>query len=263
MSVPTLAHTALVALAGCGAGAVNAIAGGGTLLTFPALLAVGVPPVLANTTSAVGLLSGYAGGSLGYRRELGGQAQRVRSLATVSLAGGVAGAVLLLVTPAKAFAALVPYLVLTSCLLLAVQPRLARAVAAHRERAQDTAASRTVVSTEITLPLVLGALASAVYGSYFGAGLGVLLLAVLGVFLEDLLQRLNALKGLLSLLVNAVGALVFVLTGQVEWLYAGVIALASPLGGYLGSSTARRIAAPVLRAAVVTLGVAVAIVLMR
>lgn len=257
----TLAETALVAAAGFGAGAVNAVAGGGTLLTFPALLAAGVPPVLANTTSAVGLLAGYAGGSLGYRRELADQRARVQALALACLAGGIAGAVLLLVTPEEAFRRLVPFLVLLSCLLLAVQPLLARRVAARRHRPADS--DGHAPPAEVTVVLVLAAGASAVYGSYFGGGLGVLLLAVLGILLSDGLQRLNALKGLLSLLINATGALVFVLTGQVVWLLAAVVAVTALLGGLVGSTLARRLPAPALRAAVVVLGLVVAVALLR
>lgn len=252
----TLAETALVAVAGFGAGAVNAVAGGGTLLTFPALLAVGVPPVLATTTSAVGLLAGYAGGSFGYRRELAGQGARVRALAVACLVGGVAGAVLLLLTPDDAFRRVVPFLVLVSCALLAVQPRLAQVVAARRGRATGAPAR------DVTPALVAGAALSAVYGSYFGAGLGVLLLAVLGILLVDDLQRLNALKGLLSLLINAVGVVVFVGSGEVVWVLAGVVAATAVLGGLLGSSLARHVPARALRLGVVVLGVVVAVALL-
>lgn len=253
----TLAETAVVALAGFGAGAVNAVAGGGTLLTFPALLAAGVSPVLANTTSAVGLLAGYAGGSFGYRRELIGQGPRVRALAVACLVGGVAGAVLLLLTPDDAFRRLVPFLVLLSCALLAVQPRLARVVASRRSRTPSGDAR------EVTLALVGGATLSAGYGSYFGAGLGVLLLAVLGILLVDDLQRLNALKGLLSLLINAVGVTVFVVSGQVVWTLAAVVAVTALLGGVMGSSLARHVPARVLRVGVVLLGVVVGVALLR
>jgi uncharacterized membrane protein YfcA len=257
---PSLGDVVLSAAAGFGAGAANAIAGGGTLLTFPALLAAGVSPVLANTTSAVGLLAGYAGGSFGYRRELAGQRGRLRALALVSLAGGVAGAVLLLVTSEAAFGAVVPFLVLLSCALLVAQPGLARRVARRRTRARPGPRRTT---REITAPLVAGVGLASVYGSYFGAGLGVLLLGVLGVLLSDDLQRLNALKGLLSLVVNAVGVVVFVATGHVVWTYAGIIAVTSLLGGLAGSSLARRIPPVALRTAVVVLGTVVALALLR
>lgn len=241
----------LVAGAGLVAGAVNAVAGGGTLISFPALLAAGLPPVTANITSSVGLLSGYAGGSLAYRRELAGQRERVRLLLPAAAAGAVAGAVLLLVTPAAAFRALVPYLVLTSCALLAVQPALARRVAA-----------RTRSGADLRGPTAAGVAVAAVYGSYFGAGLGVLLLAVLGILVADGLQRLNALKGVLSLLVNVVGVVVFVVAADVAWSYAAVLAVSAAVGGTLGVGVARRLPAPALRAGVIALGLVAAVVLL-
>lgn len=236
------------------AGALNAVAGGGTLVTFPALLATGMAPVTANVTSSVGLLSGYAGGSVAYRRELTGQGARMRSLGPASVLGGVAGAVLLLVTPAAAFRALVPFLILLSTALFAVQAPLAAAVA-RRRHGEPTGGQ---VSWVVRAAVFLGA----VYGSYFGAGLGVLLLGVLGVLIDDGLQRLNALKGLLSLLINVVGVVVFVFSGRVAWGYAAILAVAAYLGGTLGVGVARRLPAAVLRAAVVTLGVGVAGVLL-
>lgn len=246
----TPADAALAAGAGVLAGAVNAVAGGGTLITFPALLATGMTPVVANITSSVGLLSGYAGGSVAYRRELAGQGHRVRSLGLVSVLGGVAGAVVLLVTPAAAFRALVPFLILLSSVLLAVQPPLAAAVARHR--------SGQPAGTEVNWPVRAGVCVGAVYGSYFGAGLGVLLLGVLGVLVADDLQRLNALKGVLSLLINVVGVVVFVLSGRVAWGFAAILAVTAYVGGTVGVRVARRLPATVLRVAVVVLGVVVA-----
>ena len=250
-----VAATALVAGAGLLAGAVNALAGGGTLITFPALLAAGLAPISANTTSSVGLLSGYAGGSLAYRRELEDQRERIRTLAAVSLIGGVAGAVLLLVTPAAAFRVLVPYLVLMSCALLAVQPRLAAWLKARRGVDAAPAGRHDI-------GLLVGVAVSAVYGSYFGAGLGVLLLAVLGLLLPDGVQHLNALKGLLSLFINVIGAGIFAIFGHVAWLFAAVLAVSALLGGVLGAALARRIPAVALRMAVVVFGTLVAIVLL-
>jgi uncharacterized membrane protein YfcA len=266
----------LVAGGGLVAGAVNAVAGGGTLVTFPALLAAGLAPVTANVTSSVGLLAGYAGGTVGYRRELRGQGPRVRQLLTVAAVGGVLGAVVLLLTPAEGFRALVPWLVVLSCALLAAQPRLARAVAARRAAAPQPAAVGNggvgdaseppppggSVATDVGWGARIGVLVAAAYGSYFGAGLGVLLLAVLGVFLLDDLQRLNALKGLLSLLINLVGALVFAVSGRVDWPVALVVAACAWVGGLLGVKVARVLPAPRLRAAVVVLGLVVAAVLL-
>lgn len=247
----TPADGALVALAGLLGGAVNAVAGGGTLLSFPALLAVGLPPVTANITSSVGMLSGYAGGSVAYRAELRGQGGRARALLPYAVVGGTTGAVLLLVTPQSTFRALVPYLVLVSCVLLAVQPRLARALADRRRGSER-------LHWGVRAAVALGA----VYGSYFGAGLGVLLLAFLGILLADDLQRLNALKGLLSLAINAVGVAVYVVVGDVAWPYALLLAVAAYVGGTLGVRVARRLPPAVMRAAVVALGAVVGVVLL-
>lgn len=247
----TPATAALVATAGLVGGGVNAVAGGGTLVSFPALLAAGLSPVTANITSAVGMLSGYAGGSVAYRHELSEQGGRVRSLLPYAVLGGVAGAVLLLVTPDAAFEVVVPYLVLTACALLAVQPRLAVLLARQRHRSPE-------LHWGVRLAVGLGA----VYGSYFGAGLGVLLLAVLGLFVADELQRLNALKGLVSLVVNAVGVAVYLLSGQVSWAYAAILAVTAYVGGTLGVSVARRLPPAVLRAAVIALGTVVGVVLL-
>ena len=240
----------LVAGAGLLAGAVNAVAGGGTLISFPALLAVGLSPVTANITSSVGLLTGYLGGSVAYRRELAGQRARVRLLLPAAAAGAVLGAVLLLLTPDTTFRALVPYLVLTSCALLAVQPRLARALALRQQQSELPVAALVSVGV------------ASVYGSYFGAGLGVLLLAVLGILIADDLQRLNALKGVLSLLVNVVGVLVFVVATDVAWTYVGVLAVSAYVGGTFGVGLARRLPATALRASVITLGTVVGVVLL-
>ena len=247
----TPASAALVAAAGLVAGGVNAVAGGGTLVSFPALLAAGLSPLTANMTSAVGLLPGYAGGSVAYRRELSQQGPRIRAVLPYAVVGGVAGAVLLLVTPDTTFEAVVPYLVLTSCALLAVQPRLAVLLARQRRGSSD-------LHWGVRAAVGLGA----VYGSYFGAGLGVLLLAVLGMLVADELQRLNALKGVLSLVVNAVGVAVYLLSGQVAWAYAALLAVTAYVGGTLGVSVARRLPPAVLRAAVIALGTVVGVVLL-
>lgn len=251
----SIADVALVALAGFGAGAVNAAAGGGTLLSFPALLAAGVPALTANITSSVGLLAGYAGGSVAYRDELQGQRHRMRVLGLAGLFGGVAGAVLLLLTPAKAFRTVVPFLLLAACLLLLVQPRVAAWV---RRRRGDEPHQGSELGWQV--PVVIGVLT--IYGSYFGAGLGVVLLAALGIALNDGLQRLNALKGLLSLIVNAAGVAVFLVSGRVSWGYAVLLAVTSYAGGHFGVGVARRLNPRALRIAVVSLGVLVAVVLL-
>ncbi len=239
---------ALLAGAGFGAGVVNAIAGGGSLISFPALLAAGYPSITANVTNAIAVLPGYVGGSLAYRRELAGQGARIRALAMTSAAGAAAGAALLLVSPASVFEAIVPWLILAACGLLAVQPRVAAALRRRRARS----------------PLVLhGVLfVATVYGGYFGAGLGIMLLAILGVFVDDGLQRLNALKGVLSLLVAVVTAAGFAIFGPVAWDAAAIVGVTCLAGGAAGVGAARRLPAPVLRGLVIAYGISVAIVLL-
>ena len=248
----TLGQGLLVAAAGLLAGAVNAAAGGGTLIAFPALVAAGVGTLAANIACSVGLLAGYAGGSLAYRRELAGQGRRVLALAPAAALGGVAGALILLATPEHAFRRLAPVLILAACALLAGQPRLARRLGARRDDAGGT----------IGPAVWAGVAVAAVYGSYFGAGLGVLLLGVLGILVRDDLQRLNALKGVLSLGINASGVAVFVFSGRVAWAFAGVLAVSAYAGGSLGVGLARRLSATALRVGVVTLGVVVALALL-
>lgn len=245
----------LVAGGGLLAGAVNAVAGGGTLVSFPALIAAGLSPFAANITSSVGLLTGYAGGSVAYRRELAGQGRRIRGLGLAAGLGGAVGAVVLLATPSESFEVVVPWLVLLATVLLAVQPRLADVVADRREGRPDR-------ESEITWPVRVGVFVGAIYGSYFGAGLGVLLLALLGILLEDALQRLNALKGLLSLIVNVIGVLIFVWSPQVDWLAAAILAVTAYLGGTVGVSAARRLPATWLRTGIVVLGLVVTVALL-
>jgi uncharacterized protein len=252
----TVADALLIAVAGLAAGAVNAAAGGGTLISFPALLATGMPAITANITSSVGLVTGYVGGAVGYRRELRGQRERVRALLVTAALGGVVGAIVLLVTPADAFRSIVPFLVLLACLLLSIQPAVSKWL--QRRRGADAAAAHH----EITPLLHGGLFLSAAYGSYFGAGLGVLLLAVLGMLLNDDLQRLNGLKSVLSFIVNLVGVLIFVVSGNVSWAYAAILLVTSYAGGMLGASIARLLKPAVLRYAVVTLGVVVALALL-
>ncbi|WP_261574546.1 sulfite exporter TauE/SafE family protein [Frankia gtarii] len=258
------ADALLTAGAGLLAGAVNAIAGGGTLIAFPALLTTGMPALTANITSSVGLLTGYAGGALGYRRELADQLDRLRALGPPAMLGGIVGAIVLLATPSDSFRALVPYLVLVSCLLLAAQTRLAALVARRRAAAGGSGnggSGNGGSGNTVTWPTRIGIFVAGVYGSYFGAGLGVLLLGVLGILLVDDLQRTNALKTLLAFGVNALGVAVFLVTARVAWGYAGILVVASLLGGLLGARIARRLRPALLRTAVITLGVTVAIAL--
>ena len=238
----------LFAAGGC-AGAVNAVAGGGSLVTFPALLAFGYSPLAANVTNQVGLVTGYLGGSIGYRSELAGQRGRARALGATASVGAAAGTALLLLAPAHSFKVIVPYLVLASCALLALQPTLTRAAGRHRTEHPG-------------LPLHAGVFAASVYGGYFGGALGIVLLAILGALLIDGLQRLNALKGLLSLIIGVVGAVGFAIFGPVHWGAAAVIAVGALAGGRIGAGLARRVAPEVLRWAIVSYGTIAAIVLL-
>jgi hypothetical protein len=244
----------LLAAAAAGAGAVNAVAGGGSLISFPALVAAGYSAKVANVTNAVALLPGYAGGTYGYRAELRGQGRRVAWLAAPSIAGAAAGAVILLATPEDAFEAIVPFLILFACAVLAAQRPLAVWATRHRLGA------RHEQHIPLVLPVIVFGLG--VYGAYFGAGLGIMTLAALGILLPGDLQSLNALKGVLSLLVNAVAVAWFALFGPVAWGAAAVMAAAALAGGYFGVDAARRLPARWLRATVIGYGAAAAAVLL-
>jgi uncharacterized membrane protein YfcA len=240
----------LLAAAAFAAGAVNAVAGGGSLISFPALVAVGVPTLAANVTNQIAVLPGYLGGSVAYRDELRGQRRRVLAFAVTSGVGALIGALLLVISSKHLFAVLAPVLVLVAVALLAAKPALSRLVDRH---AAEGAREHPGAGLH-----VVNFLAS-VYGGYFGAGLGIMLLAVLAVGLEDTLHRLNALKGLLSLVVALVAAVFFALFGPVRWEAAAVMAVASFVGGHAGVGVARRIDEEALRIGVVVIGTGVAV----
>jgi uncharacterized membrane protein YfcA len=242
------AHLVLVAGAALLAGGVNAVAGGGTLLSFPALLLLGFPALTANVTSTIGLLPGYAGGSVAYRAELSVQRERVRFLAPISVVGAVGGAILLTRTSNSVFAAIVPWLILASCALLLLQPVVTSRVRSRRPEHEH----RSPV-------LAVAQFFGGVYGAFFGAGLGVMMLALLGLFIRDDLQRLNALKGMMSLIINVVAAIYFVFFGPVSWIAVAVMLPMSALGGFTGVALARRLHPAVLRTLVVAFGVAFAL----
>jgi uncharacterized protein len=232
--------------AGAAAGTINTIVGSGTLITFPVLLAFGYDPVTANVSNTIGLVPGSVAGAYGYRGELEGQRRRVLWLAIASLAGGVVGAVLLLVLPASAFKAIVPVFIAAALVLVLMQPWLTRRLAGRHDHPLHARA---------VLPLSLFAIG--VYGGYFGAAQGILLLAVLGLSLSDPLQRINGIKNVLAGLTNAVAGIVFVVAAShVSWGVAGLLAAGSLLGGLLGARVGRRLPPPVLRGAVVVVGVA-------
>ncbi len=250
-----------IALAGLCAGAINAVVGSGTLITFPVLLAVGYPPVVANVSNTVGLVPGAAMGALGYRRQLRGQGARLVRLAAGSLTGSVAGAVALLVAPEGAFRAVVPVLVGLGCALVAAGPALNRAVARRRPAGPADGVSpearvhATPPRTEVSRGLLAGVTLVAVYGGYFGAAQGVLLIGLMGLFLDETLHRINAAKNVLAGFTNLVAAVIFVAVGDVAWLPAVVIAAASAAGGYAGSRLGQRLHPNVLRVLVVAIGV--------
>ena len=235
------------------AGAVNAVAGGGSLISFPALLAAGYPAKTANVTNTVALWPGYLGGSLGYRDELRTQRRRITLLAIPSVLGAIAGSAILLSTSDDAFEAVVPFLILFATGLMAFQKPLTNLAATHRLAARDI--------DHVPLLLLAAAFLLAVYGAYFGAGLGILTLAVLGVLIPDDMQRLNASKGMSSLVINAVAVVYFALFGPVEWAPAAVMAIGALAGGYFGVGVARRLGQERLRWAVVVFGLVMAVVL--
>jgi hypothetical protein len=237
-----------VALAGVAAGTINTVVGSGTLITFPTLLAVGVPPVTANVTNTIGLVPGSVSGAIGYRRELRGQRGRLLRLASASLVGGVIGAVLLLALPAAAFNAIVPVLILLGCVLVLLQPTISRKVAARAEH-------RGGVPEHGALWVWVLVMLTGVYGGYFGAAQGVLLMAIMGIGIQDSLQRLNGTKNVLAGLVNAVAAVIFIAVAEVDWLIAGLIAVGSVVGGQIGATVGRRLPPLALRMVIVTVGV--------
>src|SRR5262245_7388112 len=214
----------LVALAGVGAGTINAVVGSGTLITFPTLLAVGLPPVTANVSNTVGLVPGSFSGSLGYRRELQGQRARLVRLGAASVAGGLVGGLLLLALPPAAFKAIVPALIGIALVLVILQPRLSARLAQPRHARGHGG-----------WPLHVGVFCSGTYGGYFGAAQGVLLIALLGLFLDESLQRINAAKNVLAGLVNLTAALLFIFVADVDWTAAALIAAGSIIGGQLGA----------------------------
>ncbi|HEX5862343.1 MAG TPA: sulfite exporter TauE/SafE family protein [Nocardioides sp.] len=249
-------EVAAVLLAGVAAGTINTVVGSGTLITFPTLLALGVPPVTANVSNTVGLVPGSLSGAVGYRRELAGQRGRLLRLAPASVLGAIAGAVLLLVLPASAFDAIVPVLIGVGVVLVVTGPAIQRRVAARHEARggiPDHGAAWV-------WPAVAGA---GVYGGYFGAAQGVLLMAILGIGVDDDLQRHNATKNVLALLVNGVAALVFIAVADVDWTVAGLIAVGSVVGGQIGAGVGRRLPAGLLRAVIVVVGIVALAVFLR
>ena len=230
-----------IGLAGLAAGAINTVVGSGTLITFPVLLAFGYSPVTANVSNTIGLVPGSVSGAVGYRRELEGQRRRILRLGTASLLGGTTGAVLLLVLPASAFKAIVPVFIV----LVVLQPRLNRMLAERKISRESEGGLWTPI----------GVYAAGVYGGYFGAAQGILLMGFLGVALPQDLQRTNALKNVLTAIVNGVAGVYFAFAADVAWAPAAIIAGASMIGGQIGAHYGRRLHPAVLRGVIVVVGV--------
>jgi len=248
-----IAEIIAIALAGFAAGAINAIVGSGTLITFPTLVAFGYPPVVATMSNAVGLVAGGVSGTWGYRRELRGQAHRLKWQIPASLTGAVVGAFLLLHLPEKAFTTIVPVLLGGALILVVAGPKI-QDWAKHR--AEDAGRSATDIGTARTVALTFGTFAVGIYGGYFTAAQGILLIGVMGALLPESMQRMNAAKNLLSLLVNIVAAAAYTLVAfdRISWAVAGLIAVGSLVGGSVGAKYGRRLSPTALRGAIVVLG---------
>lgn len=242
----------LIGLAAFFGGAVNALAGGGTLITFPILIAVGIPPVSANVTNTVALVPGYFGATLAQLKDIKGQENRSRILFPVSALGGLVGGLLLINTDEDSFRTLIPYLILLATLLLAAGEPLHKWIVRRSGQTDNLRSPETWAF----LPIFLGA----IYGGYFGAGLGVITLAVLGLLMNDTITRLNALKQGISLAVNLAGAILFFFSGKVHWLAALVMAVFALAGGSLGGRLAGKVKPAVLRRIVVVIGLIVSLI---
>lgn len=248
----TITEYIFITLAAVVAGVVNALAGGGTLITFPMLTFIGIPPVSANITNTVALLPGYLGGTFAQKKDLSGQEKRLWLFLPAGALGGFLGGTLLLISGERLFRDLVPYLILLACALLAIQDPVRAWV--NRRNAQST--HKTTSEVWAILPIGL----AAVYGGYFGAGLSVIILAVLGLVVDDSLTRLNAIKQVISFSANVAAAVYFIFSGEVVWGVALIMAAGALLGGLIGGKLAGLVKPSILRWMVVTIGVIVAII---
>ena len=246
-----LSHILLLVVAGVAAGGVNAIAGGGSLITFPTLIATGLPTVDANVTNSVSVFPGYVSSVVGSRADLDGQGHRIRTTVPAAVAGSVAGCALLLLTPARAFEIVVPFLVLAAAATLAFQERL-RGLVGHPRAMSPRRAAVTLQSVVFV---------GAVYGGYFGAALGVMYVAALALILDEPLKRINALKNVLSATVGLITLLVFAIFADVDWGAVALVAPATVVGGYAGARLARRLPARVLKYLIVSFGTAIGMLL--
>ena len=235
--------------AALGAGAINAVVGSGSLITFPTLLAFGFAPVIANVSNNIGVVPGNISACIGYRNELSGQRDRLWRLGIASLAGAVTGAIALLALPAGVFKLVVPALIIGGCVLVIVQPKLSKWVAGRAKERQERIGPVLLAAVYLT----------GVYGGYFGAAQGVLLVGLLGVFLTDELQRINAGKNVLVTIVNGTAAVIFVIFAHVAWLAVALIATGTAIGGLIGAKIGRKLPPIALRIVIVIIGVVSAV----
>lgn len=233
----------LITLAGLGAGMINTVVGSGSLITFPTLIALGYPPVLANVSNNIGLVPGALSGVYGYRRELVGQSNRIKRLVPASLAGSLLGSILLLQLPSAVFKKVVIVLIVIALALVVAQPTISRRLHAKGD-----------ASTRVTWPLMVLVGLAGIYGGYFGAAQGIILIALLGIFIADDLQRLNGVKNVLAMSVNLMASAVFLFAAEINWAIVACIALGSVVGGQLGATVGRKLNPKAFRTVIVVVG---------
>ncbi|OLT39099.1 hypothetical protein BJF85_07810 [Saccharomonospora sp. CUA-673] len=257
-------HAVLIAVAGVWAGTINTVVGSGTLVTFPVLVALGFPPVTATTSNAIGLAPGTVSGAIGYRHELRGQTRTLLSFIPASMLGAVVGAILLLSLPSDAFEMIVPVLIVLALVLVVIQPRVSAWVARRREREHADGApaagpglsgqSAKSAALLVTLIFVVG-----IYGGYFTAAQGVMLMAIMGVLMTDPIQTLNGIKNVLSSAVNIVAGIIYAFTAPISWPVVALLAVGSIIGGQIGAKIGRKLSPKMLRGAIVAIGLAAVI----
>lgn len=238
--------------AGFGAGAINAVAGGGSLISFPALLAVGLPPITANVTNSIAVWPGYVGSVLAYRSKIAEQKKRTRDYSLISIVGAILGTIILLTAPPTIFKILVPYLIFAATTLLLVQTQMLKLFT--RVGTRNPTFARFIFAG--------GLFVASIYGSYFGAGLGIILLAILASFIQEDLQLLNGIKMFLSLVIASVGFVIYAIYARVDWSSVAIMALATLMGGYLGAGVARRLSQKALKISVVCFGYIIGAILL-
>lgn len=233
------------------AGMINVVVGSGTLVTFPTLLLFGYPPIVANISNSIGIVGGGLSGSWGYRREIAANKRLLLRLLPLSVLGGLAGALLLLVLPPEAFQAIVPALILLGLVMVAVAPRVQRAAAKAGQTAPDAAPSR-----RRALLLLMGIGLLGVYGGYFGAAQGILIVGLMSLVTMESLQRINAIKNVLTTVVNGVAALTFMVAApeSIDWTVVLLIAVGATLGGLVGARVGRRLSPLTLRITILVIG---------